>query len=280
MQAPEMVEKSRIFLGRESLQLLSKTVIILKKRGKGVKHMRKILIADASEQWRELLEGAMAEAHLVRTSPDGPRTMQSIEEFEPDVLVMDLMLPGTDGLSILKALEGSPTRPRIIITGRYFSDFITNALERYQVDDLILKPCAVQSITDRVEEVLALQDGESVRSQEPYDFITALLVNLGAPTSQQGFRFLRTGILLLMQDPGQQLTKSLYPAIAAEYGTTRENVEKGLRTTVATAWKKRRDEVWRAFFPLAPGGQIPKPTAGQFLCRLTDEVIRVCRKRA
>ena len=59
--------------------------------------MRKILIADASEQWRELLERAMADAYLVRTSPDGVKTMQSIAEFEPDVLVMDLMLAGNDG---------------------------------------------------------------------------------------------------------------------------------------------------------------------------------------
>ena len=145
--------------------------------------MQKILIADASEQWRELLEKAMADAYLVRTSPDGTKTMQSIEEFEPDVLVMDLMLAGNDGLSILKALEGSPTRPRVIVTGRYFSNFITNALERYQVDDLILKPCAVQSITERVAEVLAQVEGEPVRLPDPEDHITALLVRLGAPTS-------------------------------------------------------------------------------------------------
>ena len=125
------------------------------------------------------------------------------------------MLAGNDGLSILKALESSPIRPRVIITGRYFSDFITNALERYQVDDLILKPCAAESITDRVAELLAQRDQELVRYPEPYDFITGLLVSLGAPTSQQGFRFLRTGILLMMKDPGQQLTKShSFPLVA------------------------------------------------------------------
>ena len=242
--------------------------------------MRKILIADASEQWRELLDRAMGEMYHVRTSPDGLRTLEAVEEFEPDVLVMDLMLSGTDGLSILKALDGRPTRPRVIITGRYFSNFITNALERYQVDDLILKPCSVQSVAERVEEVLAQEDAEPVKLQDPYDFITALLVSLGAPTSQQGFRFLRTGILLLMKDPGQQLTKSLYPAIAEEYGTNLNNVEKGLRTTVTTAWLKRRDNVWRNYFPPSPSGQIPKPTAGQFLCRLTDAVLSVNRKRA
>ena len=242
--------------------------------------MRKVLIADASEQWRELLERALGEGYHVRTSPDGLRTLALAEEFEPDVLVMDLMLSGTDGLSVLKALEGRPNRPRIIVTGRYFSNFITNALERYQVDDMILKPCAVQTITDRVAEVLELEEDEGVQSQDPYDYITALLVNLGAPTSQQGFRFLRTGILLLMEDPGQQLTKSLYPAIAAQYGTSNINVEKGLRTTVTTAWLGRRDNVWRAYFPPAPNGQIPKPTAGQFMSRLTDAVLSVNRKRA
>ena len=86
--------------------------------------------------------------------------------------------------------------------------------------------------------------------------------------------------LLMMEDPGQQLTKSLYPAIAEVYGTSTANVEKGLRTTVTTAWQKRRDKVWRAYFPTAPGGQIPKPTAGQFLRRLTDEVLSVSRRRA
>ena len=60
--------------------------------------MRKILIADASEQWRELLERAMGGEYLVRTSPDGPKTLQIAAQFEPDVLVMDLMLAGTDGL--------------------------------------------------------------------------------------------------------------------------------------------------------------------------------------
>ena len=242
--------------------------------------MRKILIADGSEPWRELLERTLGEEYHVRTSPDGPRTLQLAAEFEPDVLVMDLMLAGTDGLGVLKALEGSPTRPRVIITGRYFSNFITNALERYQVDDLILKPCTVQCIADRVAEILVQIQGEPVRLPDPEDHITGLLVRLGAPTSQQGFRFLRTGILLMMEDPGQQLTKSLYPAIAEVYGTSAANVEKSLRTTVTTAWQKRRDNVWRAFFPTAAGGQIPKPTAGQFLRRLTDEVLSVSRRRA
>ena len=86
--------------------------------------------------------------------------------------------------------------------------------------------------------------------------------------------------MLLMEEPGQQLTKQLYPTIAAEFRTSSNNVEKAMRTTVTNAWANRRDQVWRAYFPLAPGGQIPKPTAGQFLIRLSDAVRCAVRKHA
>lgn len=242
--------------------------------------MRKVLIADTSEDFRETLEAALRKEYQVLTCSDGRQALELAARFHPDVLVMDLMLSGTDGLSVLKALQNNSDDLRIIITGRYFSNFTTMALDRYQVDSIMLKPCTTLSVTERVAEVLALDAPELPVCQEPFDYITALLVRLGAPTSQQGFRFLRRGILLLMEDPEQQLTKSLYPAIAAEFGTSVQNVEKSLRTTVTTAWSRRRDEVWRHYFPLAPSGQIPKPTAGQFLVRLTDDVLCIRRKKA
>ena len=242
--------------------------------------MRKILIADASEQWREALETVLGKDYQVRTSPDGPRTLELAAQLEPDLLIMDLMLSGTDGLSVLKTLQQQPNRPRVIVTGRYFSNFMTTALERYQVDDVMVKPCELQHLRERVAEVLDQDERIPVLCPDPYDHITSLLVSLGAPTSQQGFRFLRTGILRLMEDPAQQLTKSLYPAIADEYGTNTVNVEKALRTTVTTAWLSRRDSVWRSYFPPAPTGQIPRPTAGQFLTRLADAVQSAIRKQA
>ncbi len=242
--------------------------------------MRKVLIVDASEQWRELLEHALEGEYQVCTCCDGLRAVELLEAFQPDVLVMDLMLSGTDGLSVLKTMEQSPDRPRTIVTGRYFSNFVTASLERYQVDHAVLKPCTVQSITDRVDEVLAIDLEELAKDQDPYDCVTALLVSLGAPTSQQGFRFLRSGILLLLENPNQQLTKELYPAIAREHNTSGTNVEKALRTTVTSAWLNRREDVWRHYFPMTSTGQIPKPTAGQFLQRLTDAAICLQKKWA
>lgn len=242
--------------------------------------MQKVLIADAAGSWRELLEQSLSRQYLVRACHDGQQALELIGRFRPDVLIVDLMLSGTDGLSVLKAIHGCAERPRIIVTGRYFSDFTNLVLDQYQVDSVMMKPCNIQTILERVEELLAQEIFLFPASLDPFDHITSLLVRLGIRTSQQGFRFLRRGILLLMDDPTQQLTKILYPAIADEFGTTKENVEKALRTAVTHAWRNRRDEIWRCYFPPAPSGQIPKPTAGQFLKRLADVVASVNRKRA
>lgn len=241
--------------------------------------MHKVLIADASEDWREQLERMLEEGYQVRASGDGDQVLQMLEKFRPDVLVLDLMLLGTDGLSVIKALHDSESNPRLIVTGRYFSNFVTGALERYQVDSVMLKPCSVRNVAERVGELLAEQTEEVPVCQDPYDYITGLLVSLGAPTSQQGFRILRRGIQRMMEMPDQQLTKTLYPDLAKEFSTSPGNVEKALRTTVSTAWSKRRDEIWRLYFPPAPSGQIPRPTAGQFLIRLSDVVRSALRQR-
>lgn len=242
--------------------------------------MRKVLIVDTSEHWRELMERELGSRYQVRSCGDGVQALTMADRFRPDVVIMDLMLPGVDGLSVIKKLREQSEKMKIIVTGRYFSNFVNMALERYQVDSAMLKPCTVQIVGERVAELLEMDTSDAPVCQDPFDCITVLLVRLGAPTSQQGFRFLRRGILLLMEDPNQQLTKNLYPAIAAEFETSAANVEKALRTTVTTAWSRRRDEIWRHYFPLAPSGQIPRPTAGQFLNRLADVVQSVLRKQA
>ena len=241
--------------------------------------MHKVLIADASEDWREQLERMLGEEYQVQASGDGHQVLQMLEIFRPDVLVLDLMLQGTDGLSVIRALHDSGSLPRIIVTGRYFSNFVTGALERYQVDSVMLKPCSVRSVAERVGELLAEETEAMPVCQDPYDYITGLLVSLGAPTSQQGFRLLRRGIQSMMDNPNQQLTKHLYQDLAKEFSTSGTNVEKALRTTVTAAWNRRRDDVWRLYFPPAPSGQIPKPPAGQFLIRLSDVVRSALRKQ-
>ena len=66
--------------------------------------MRKILIVDVSEHWREVMERELAKDHQVRSCGDGLRALDLAGQFRPDVVIMDLMLPGVDGLNVVKKL--------------------------------------------------------------------------------------------------------------------------------------------------------------------------------
>ena len=120
--------------------------------------MRKILIADASEIWREKLTQGLDREYEVLACADGDQALAAAERFRPDVVVLDLLLAGVDGLSLIKRLREWEDCPRFIVTGRYFSNYMTTALERYQVDSIMLKPCSLRSVAERVGELLAEQE--------------------------------------------------------------------------------------------------------------------------
>ena len=59
--------------------------------------MRKILIADASEIWREKLVRGLGREYEVLACADGDQALAAAERFRPDVVVLDLLLAGVDG---------------------------------------------------------------------------------------------------------------------------------------------------------------------------------------
>lgn len=234
--------------------------------------MEKVLIIDSAAEWRTELSVELGESYCVAHCGTGTQALAMLEEFQPSVVILDLMLPGNDGLSILKALSLFDSQPGIIATSRYYSDYLMKALDDLHVDYLAMKPCSMESLRDRVADLVSRNRSAHTLQLDPDRQINAVLWDLSVPTSQSGYHYIREGILLLMQDPRQQLTKSLYPAIAALHNISDTAVEKAIRTTVSTAWKRRNDTVWRNYFHAAPNGQVPKPTSGQFLTRIAESI--------
>ena len=60
--------------------------------------MQKVLIADGSEEFRQALADALRGIYHIRTSREGNEALALVMDYEPDILVLDLMLPGLDGL--------------------------------------------------------------------------------------------------------------------------------------------------------------------------------------
>lgn len=244
--------------------------------------MKRILIADASEEFRMSLAEQLRKNYVVECRDNGDDALEFLRGSRPDVLILDLMLPGIDGLGILQAADQEGIRPITIVTSRFFSDYLIGAMSHFRVDYAVVKPCRdivlVQRVDELVTECLLEQPGypsaESVVTTQMYD--------LGMPSNLAGFAQARMGIMMLTKDPGQSITKELYPAIAAqsEQRTSAGSVERNIRTAINAAWCRHNEEVWRRYFPATPDGHVPKPTNTQFLTRLADSVSQRLKKWA
>ena len=100
-----------------------------------------------------------------------------------------------------------------------------------------------------------------------------LLLTLGFSTNCKGYNYLREAISTYAKDPGQTMTKELYPAVGKKYGASALQVERAMRTAIEKAWKRRDNETWGRYFILLTDGEIAKPCNSEFISRLADVLI-------
>ena len=85
---------------------------------------RTVLLADTSTEFRILLREAMERTgeFLVEIAQTGDEVLDKVQEQEPDILIMDVILPGLDGLSALRELQELGYAPMTILTSAFVSD--------------------------------------------------------------------------------------------------------------------------------------------------------------
>src|SRR3990172_5395584 len=113
-----------------------------------------ILVADDDEHIVELLSMYLRRAgYLVETAFDGDETLRKTGELRPDLLVLDIMMPGPDGLQVCRALRRRNDVPIILLTARG-SDIDKIAGLRFGADDYVTKPFNPEELVARVNAVL------------------------------------------------------------------------------------------------------------------------------
>jgi diguanylate cyclase (GGDEF)-like protein len=131
-----------------------------------------VLIADDSAVIRAILRHHLeAEGYRVEVAVDGPATIEMMRRHQPDVVLLDIVMPGLDGrevLSRVKAEEALQDTPIIFLTARTGSDEIVAAL-RAGAQDYLKKPFELAELIARVGAAVRtkrLQDSLRQRSAE------------------------------------------------------------------------------------------------------------------
>lgn len=236
--------------------------------------MLKLLIADASEEFRLALADLLRGEYVIRLCQEGKETLETLRNFKPDFLVLDLMLPGLDGISLLQQMMDAGMHPMVLATTRLVNDYVQESAERMGVGYLMVKPCDLKATADRILDMTRHMKGPAVTQPDPMTMVSNLLLSLGLQAKLRGYAYLRDAILETIQRPGQLVTKELYPTVGKPYQANQVQVERSIRSAIEKAWKNRDDQLWRRYFRTEPDGQLAKPTNAEFISCIAERVRR------
>ncbi|NQY57053.1 MAG: response regulator transcription factor [Ilumatobacteraceae bacterium] len=130
----------------------------------------KVLVVDDEPTVREVVVGYLRrDGHDVAEAADGNTALELLDADPPDLVVLDMMLPGVNGLDILRRIRSSSDIPVIMLTARAEETDRVSGLE-LGADDYVVKPFSPRELAARVNGVLRRTGGRSVSSPQPLDF--------------------------------------------------------------------------------------------------------------
>lgn len=172
---------------------------------------------------------------VIGSATNGEQCVNELRGKHLDVLVLDLIMPKKDGISVLHDLKKN----------------------HIQVDHII---CTTPK--------------ERLQKLELESEITELLHEIGIPAHIKGYMYLRTAILetYLNVDFLGQITKVLYPEIAKKYATTASRVERAIRHAIEVAWNRGNIDAIDDIFGYTISASKAKPTNSEFIAMISDKL--------
>ena len=127
---------------------------------------KKILVIEDDQSMRWVLEKSLSrEGYKVTSAPDGRSGISAAMEVAPDLVILDILMPDVDGLTVLRKLkESSPKLPVLIITAQ---NIMTHAVEamRRGAYDYLPKPFDIKVLLERVDRGLAQLETAGVQRE-------------------------------------------------------------------------------------------------------------------
>ena len=234
---------------------------------KGGIRLQTLLIADSSDIFTSVLEAKLQGQFRISTCADGQTALELLHSLQPDILILNLMLPYTDGITLL---QQTTFHPKVILAiTMHVSSYVEQAVTTLGIDYTMIAP-SVDAVVLRLKDLLKQYTAPAAHSDIHARIIHHLRL-LNMPTHLDGYQQLCLGLPIFVQNPQQLLTKELYPAIAQQCNCKDgRSVEHSIRKAIQAAWHHRDNATWRKYFSFNSQGHIPCPTNKEFICRMAQ----------
>lgn len=239
------------------------------------------------EQLRDIIQ-SVAAYELVGICDNGQDAVRGIAEKNPDIVILDEVLPGKDVLEIAESVIHNKNLKNVkfILCGskthKQYLDFIYYKI----ADRLILRildlPYDDRKVREVIDDVMRAKRNDNYQNMvEPENdsmvleaVVTDIIHEIGVPAHIKGYQYLRSAILMAVQDMDilNSITKQLYPSIAEEYGTTSSRVERAIRHAIEVAWGRGSMDTINDLFGYTINAGKGKPTNSEFIALIADKI--------
>ena len=232
-----------------------------------------VCIADMDVGYRASLRKALESSGSVEVVADAGDCRIALgagEPLPPQVLLTDTLLPGLDGLGLLRRIRGKGTRT-IVITSAVMDNTVQQARQAGAYA-FLPKPADNKSLLEHVTGAAAPPDEQSTPQLE--GMVTAIIHEIGVPAHIKGYQYLREAIILTVEnmDVINAVTKVLYPEVAKRFGTTPSRVERAIRHAIEVAWDRGDIETLQKYFGYTVNSAKGKPTNSEFIAMIADRL--------
>ncbi|SFA72035.1 two-component system, response regulator, stage 0 sporulation protein A [Lentibacillus halodurans] len=248
-----------------------------------------VCLVDDNRELVELMEEyfeGQQDIEVMGIAYNGRECLEMLEETDPDVLVLDIIMPHIDGLGVLNTIRESEREhdPNVIMLTAFGQEEVMKKAVDLGASYFILKPFELDNLAEQIRQVQGTKsikqtapkkvNGKERRKKDLEANITNIIHEIGVPAHIKGYMYLREAITMVYNDIELlgSITKVLYPDIAKKYNTTASRVERAIRHAIEVAWSRGNVESISALFGYTVNISKAKPTNSEFIAMVADRL--------
>lgn len=260
-----------------------------------------VLIADDNQEFSHTLSSyinSQNDMEVVGMAKDGNEAVEMITNINPDVVLLDVIMPHLDGLGVLESINvmKGDKKPICIMLSAVGQDKITQKAISLGAEYYVVKPFDIGLLIKRIREIkffkpsqgannnfiskevrtkyIEISEDASKKDENLEALVTNVIHEVGVPAHIKGYQYLREAIMMVVNDIDviNQITKSLYPKIAYKFNTTPSRVERAIRHAIEVAWGRGQQEAVERIFGYTISASKGKPTNSEFIAMIADKL--------
>lgn len=248
----------------------------------------KVCLVDDNQELVRVMEDyfeSQQDIEVVGTAYNGKDSLDLFTETNPDVVILDIIMPHMDGLAVLGRMRDLKLekQPRVIMLTAFGQEDVMKKAVDFGASYFILKPFDLDYLADQVRQVFGQPKvtrktaKHADHKQNKFDLeasITNIIHEVGVPAHIKGYMYLREAITMIFNNVELlgSITKVLYPDIAKKFNTTPSRVERAIRHAIEVAWSRGNIDSISDLFGYTVSSTRAKPTNSEFIAMVADHL--------